>query len=68
MRVILSIKPEFAMQIFQGKKLFEFRRTIFKKDVNIVLVYASSPMKKVIGEFEINDIFYETTEDLWEIV
>ena len=35
MKVLLSIKPEFAEKIFDGTKLYEFRRSIFKNK-NIV--------------------------------
>ena len=55
MRVLLSIKPEFAELIFKGTKKFEFRKSIFKNsEIKTVVVYASSPMQKVIGEFEID--------------
>ena len=55
--VLLSIKPEFAEKIFDGTKKFEFRKTIFKNNnVQKVIVYASSPVQKVIGEFSIEDI------------
>ena len=30
MKVVLSIKPEFAFKIFDGTKQFEFRKAIFK--------------------------------------
>ena len=54
MKVILSIKPEFANKIFNGTKKFEFRRTLFKnKEIKMIIVYASAPISKVIGEFEI---------------
>jgi predicted transcriptional regulator len=67
MRVLLSIKPEFAEKIFQGTKQFEFRRTIFKnKDIKTVVVYASSPVQKVIGEFEIGSIIKEDLASLWQ--
>ena len=66
MKVILSIKPEFANKIFNGTKKFEFRRTIFKnKEVKKIIVYASAPISKVIGEFEIDRIFHEELELLW---
>ncbi|HEU4472989.1 MAG TPA: hypothetical protein VFR58_17970, partial [Flavisolibacter sp.] len=58
--------PEFAEKIFDGTKQFEFRRTIFKKNVKTVIVYASSPIKKVIGEFEIDTIIQENISCLWE--
>jgi len=65
MKVLLSVKPEFANKIFEGVKRFEFRRTIFKEKVNTVLVYASSPTKKVIGEFEIDEIINDSLDNLW---
>jgi hypothetical protein len=42
MKVVLSIKPEFANKIFDGTKKFEFRKSIFKNE-NIKLI--SGPMK-----------------------
>lgn len=66
MKVLLSIKPEFADKIFEGTKRFEFRRAIFKNtNVKKVVVYASSPVQKVIGEFEIDFIFKNRLEELW---
>jgi len=67
MKVLLSIKPEFAEKIFSGEKKFEFRRAIFKdKSVKKVLVYASAPVQKVIGEFEIEEIVCQDIETLWK--
>lgn len=68
MKVLLSIKPEFAFKIFDGTKKFEFRKSIFKrKDISKVIVYASSPVKQVIGEFEIADILYGDIETVWNM-
>lgn len=68
MRVLLSIKPEFAFKIFEGTKKFEFRKVIFKKaDIRTVIVYASSPVQQVIGEFEIDAIFSSGPEVIWEM-
>lgn len=67
MKVLLSIKPEFAYKIFDGTKKYEFRRTLFKrKDVNEVVVYVSFPVKKVIGEFRIEDILTDNVDSIWE--
>ena len=66
MKVILSIKPEFADKIFDGTKKYEFRRAIFKNpEVTKVVVYSSSPVQKVIGEFEIEHIISHDLETLW---
>jgi len=66
MRVLLSIKPEFALKIFDGSKRYEYRRAIFKnQEVSKVIVYASDPIKQIIGEFEIEDILHEEPQSLW---
>jgi len=68
MKVLLSIKPEFADKIFSGTKKYEFRRSIFKKkEVKTVVVYASSPVQKIIGEFEIETIIKEELNRLWNL-
>lgn len=68
MKVILAIKPEFANKIFDGTKKFEFRRAIFKNTaINRVVVYASAPIQKVIGEFEIGEILMHDLETLWRL-
>ncbi len=67
MNVLLSIKPEFAYKIFAGTKKFEFRKTIFRcQDVRKIVVYASSPVQRVIGEFEIEEILNDEIEIIWE--
>ena len=66
MRVLLSIRPEFATKIFNGLKKYEYRRIIFKdRNVKTVIVYASMPTKLIIGEFEIEDILHEELPNLW---
>lgn len=68
MRVLLSIKPEFAFKIFDGTKKYEFRKVIFKNpNVRTVIVYASSPVQQVIGEFEIDDILSFNPEAIWKM-
>lgn len=68
MKVVLSIKPEYANKIFDGTKRFEFRKSIFKNEnVKTILVYSSSPVQKVIGEFQIEKIIKHDLETLWEL-
>lgn len=67
MRVLLSIKPEFAYKILSGEKKFEYRRRIFRQtDVTSVLVYASGPVRSVIGEFQIGQIITEAPDLVWD--
>jgi predicted transcriptional regulator len=67
MRALLSIKPQYARSIFSGCKKFEYRRAIFKKPIDRIVVYASAPISEVIGEFDIDDIIHDNIDDLWSI-
>lgn len=67
MNVILSIKPIYAQAIMSGTKKVEFRKKIFKKPVDKVFVYSSSPEKKIIGYFTIENIVEESPNQLWEL-
>lgn len=66
MKVLLSIKPEYAEKIFSGEKKYEYRKVIFRRDVSTVVVYATCPVGRVIGEFEIDSVLSECPLDLWE--
>lgn len=68
MKVVLSIKPEFANKIFDGSKKFEFRKKIFKNNsIKTIIVYASSPIQQVIGEFNIEKIIADDIDTLWNV-
>jgi predicted transcriptional regulator len=64
-RILISIKPKYASLIFSGEKKYEYRKRL-PKDVNIAVVYVTSPVKKVVGEFKINGIMEGTLVNLWE--
>lgn len=66
-KILLSIKPEFADKIFDGSKLYEFRRVLYKsRRVTKVIVYASSPVKRIIGEFTVDEVLSLAKDKLWE--
>lgn len=67
MNVLLSIKPQFAYKIFNGEKKYEYRRSIFKRrDIHKIIVYASAPVKRIIGEMSMEYIFCDHPEIIWE--
>lgn len=68
MKIILSIKPEFANKIFDGTKKYEYRKAIFKNaNIKTVIVYASFPVQQVIGEFKIEKIINHDIDTLWSL-
>ena len=62
----MSIRPEFAEAIFSGEKRFEFRRVVFRQPVDVVVVYATSSVKKVVGEFDVKRVVSDSVNRLWE--
>lgn len=66
MKVLLSIKPEYAEKILQGEKRFEFRKSLFKnKDITTVIIYATMPVGKVVGEFDLDGILSDSPKKIW---
>lgn len=67
MNALLSIKPRYAASILDGTKHYEYRKSIFAgNNINKVYIYASSPIKKVIGEFKVVSILCDTPQKIWQ--
>lgn len=67
MFVLLSIKPEYVEEIFNGNKKYEFRKNrIARKEANQALIYSTSPVKRIVGKFDIGKIVERHPELLWE--
>jgi predicted transcriptional regulator len=66
-RVLLSVKPRFADAILAGEKTFEFRRALFRRPgVRTVVLYASSPVRRVVGEFALGEVLTLDLDALWK--
>lgn len=65
MNVILAIKPQFAEKILSGQKKYEYRKTVFKRPVNRVFLYASFPICKIVGEFTTHNLISGTPSQVW---
>lgn len=65
MRILLSIKPEYVEQIERHTKLFEFRKRKFKNVPSEILIYASAPVKRIVGIIQVGAIIEDTPISLW---
>ena len=63
--VVMSVHPQFAEAIMDGRKKVEFRKRRLADDVTVVWVYATAPVRKVIGYFEVGTICTAKPTDLW---
>jgi type I restriction enzyme S subunit len=67
MNILLSIKPEFVNKILSHEKLYEFRKAIFKQEVDRIYIYSTYPVKKIVGYFEVTEIICESPKCLWDL-
>lgn len=68
MKILLSIKPKYVRRILNGTKRFEYRKKIFKnRNVNTIVIYATKPVGKVVGEFYINNIIEDSPKTIWNL-
>ena len=66
--VLLSIKPKYADMIFSGDKRVELRRTWpTKTNIEVIVVYASSPVQKLVGLVFVDRIEELKFEELWNL-
>lgn len=61
----MSVHPQFAEAIMDGRKKVEFRKRRLADDVTVVWVYATAPVRRVIGYFEVDSMHTANPADLW---
>ena len=64
--IIISVHPEHVKKILSGKKRYEFRRVISKKDIDKIIIYATAPVGKVLAIAEIEKIISESPDIVWK--
>jgi len=62
---LMSLHPEFAHLILKGQKRVEFRKRRFAETVTHVVIYATDPVKQVLGFFEVSRLREDTPDKLW---
>lgn len=62
--IIISIHPVFVDKILSGEKKFEFRKHL-PKDIRNMLIYTTSPVKKITALVEIDSIIIDTPDIVW---
>lgn len=62
----MPIKPAYAVRLIEGFKKYEFRRTAIRQDITHIIIYASSPVKKIIGIAEVESVNVASPTAIWE--
>jgi type I restriction enzyme S subunit len=67
MNILLSIKPKYVEAIAEGRKSYEFRKSIFRNEsVERVYLYSTQPVGKIVGSFKVGRVTSADTRLLWE--
>ena len=65
--VLLSIQPVYAAKILTGEKRLEFRRNWAMEPVDLLVIYATSPSKKIVATAEIKQVISGSKTKLWNL-
>ena len=64
-KILISVNPEHVDNIIAGIKKYEYRRYVAKKDISSIIIYETTPIKRVVAEAEIEAILSYTPDKLW---
>lgn len=63
--ILLSIKSEYVDKILSGEKKYEFRKHRPKQSIEKIVIYETSPKKRIVGLADVVGIISDTPERLW---
>ena len=64
--MLISIKPEYVENIFNGSKKYEYRKIRCKQDIDKIIIYSTYPIMKVVGEAKVEKILENSPDRIWE--
>ena len=65
--ILLSINPQYVERIMCGEKKFEFRKNVCKRNVDKIVIYSTSPVMKVVGEAEVEEVLVDEPQKIWNV-
>ena len=63
----MSIHPKHVEKILSGEKRYEYRTKAAKKGVESLIIYETTPIKRVVAEAKIIEVLELSPAELWEI-
>ena len=64
-KIVISINPEFVRKIISGEKKYEYRTKVTKRSIGKIIIYETTPVKKIVGEAEILNVLEMPPKELW---
>lgn len=65
-KIVISINPKHVEKIISGEKKYEYRTKAAKQDVDKIIIYETTPVKKIVAEAEILDVLEMSPDELWK--
>ncbi len=65
-KILISINPEHVQNILSGQKKYEYRKIAAKKDISSIIIYETTPIKRIVAEAEIIEVLSLPPEELWK--
>ena len=65
-KILISINPEHVANIINGTKKYEYRKIAAKQDVSSIIIYETTPIKRIVAEAEIAEVIMLPPEERWE--
>lgn len=65
-KILISINPEHVINIINGTKKYEYRKLVAKQDISSLIIYETTPFKRIVAEAEIAEVIMLPPEELWE--
>lgn len=62
---LLSIHPIYTERLLNGSKGVELRKTRLSKEIDYVVMYSTSPIKKIVGYFSVRKIVVASPSAIW---
>ena len=67
--LLMSIKPKYAYKILKGNKKYELRKKCDGINYGTkVIIYATSKVKAIVGEFKVGKVYKMKVKELWNFV
>ena len=65
-KILFSINPEHVENILQGTKKVEYRKIRCRRDdIDTVLIYSTSPVKRVVAQAKLLGILEDKPDSIW---
>lgn len=66
-KILISINPEHVQNIIKGIEKYEYRKIAAKQDISSIIIYETTPVKRIVAEAEIIDVLMYSPEELWKL-